>query len=357
MVMAARRLLFALLVLGGSAFWLAATGCQRTEPAAPETAEARGNRYLFCFWNVENLFDDREDHRANRADKEFDRWFADNPQVLNLKLANLSKALIELNDGRGPDILAVAEVESERAADLLRQALNARLKDPALHYQNILMKEVAGGRHISTAIITRLPVRRDRTRLHGRLLRILEGHIVVNDHDLVILATHWTSRVTDKNGEHRAKYGDQIYGVFKGMYRSNPEVDLLVCGDFNDPPDAPSVTEHLHATGDRAAVRNSSRDEPLLLDLFANKEPAEFGTHFYKGWYIFDQIVVSPGLLDNVGWRCDVDSVQTIRSLVRPGDRQRRPWAFGNEHQKMQRGYSDHFPVTVRLEVAGSSSR
>lgn len=349
----ARRLLIAFLLLVGLTCWLGAVGCQVATEATPETPEAQGNSYLFCFWNVENLFDDHKDHRANRADKEYDQWFANNPEILHLKLDNLSKALIELNDGRGPDILALAEVESVRAADLLRQALNARLKDPALHYQNLLMKDLAGGRHIAPAIITRLKVRRDRTRLHGRLLRILEGHIVVNDHDLVIMATHWTSRVSDKDGTHRAKYGDQVYGVYKGMYKSNPAVDFLVCGDFNDPPDAPSVTRHLHATGDLDAVRQSSAEEPLLLDLMANKDPKEFGTHYHSGhWYIFDQIAVSPGLLDSTGWHCDVDSVHTINSLFRPGDRQHRPWAFGNERQKMQRGYSDHFPVTVRLNVA-----
>ncbi len=353
MVLAVRRGFFTLLVLTGSLLWLGVVGCEGNREAAPEAAEARPNGYLFCFWNAENLFDDHEDNRANKADKEFDQWFANNPEILRLKLNNLSKALIEMNGGQGPDILALAEVENERAADLLRQALNARLSDRSLHYPHLLMKELSGGRHIAPAIITRLPVRRDRTRLHGRLLRILEGHVVVNDHDLVILATHWTSRVSDKDGEHRARYADQVYGVFKAMYRSNPAVDLLVCGDFNDPPDAPSVIRHLHATGNREAVLKSSPEEPLLLDLFANKDPAEFGTHYHAGhWYIFDQIVASPGLLDSAGWRCDPDSVRTVNSLFRPGDRLRRPWPFGNEREKAQRGYSDHFPVTVRLEVA-----
>ena len=40
----------------------------------------------------------------------------------------------------------------------------------------------------------------------------------VNGHDLVMLVSHWTSRRTDDNGPHRAKYGDQVYGVFKGMH-------------------------------------------------------------------------------------------------------------------------------------------
>src|SRR5437899_2866020 len=83
------------------------------------------------------------------------------------------------------------------------------------------------GRAIATAIITRLPVIDDKTRLHGKRLRILEGHITVKGHDLVIMATHWTSRVSDEEGEARDKYADQVYGVYRGMHMSNPKVDFL----------------------------------------------------------------------------------------------------------------------------------
>jgi endonuclease/exonuclease/phosphatase family metal-dependent hydrolase len=329
--------------------WSFGAGCDRVNEAAPSNEPAS---YLFCFWNVENLFDDHEDHHVNRADQEFDRWFGHDHEALRLKLDHLSKALLTLNGGRGPDIIALAEVESERAAELLRDRLNERLHDPSLDYKTVLFKEVNGGRHISPTIITRLPVARDRTRLHGSRLRILEGHIVVGGHDLVVIASHWTARVTDEQGHSREKYANQIYGVFKGMYRSNPRVDLLIAGDFNDPPEAASVTEHLHASGDRRAV-SSSVAEPLLLDLFLGKEPDRFGTHyFHRQWFIFDQIVVSPGMLDNQGWSCDPDSVQTIRSLARPGDPQHHPWRFGNEHDRhRERGFSDHFPVAVRLSV------
>jgi endonuclease/exonuclease/phosphatase family metal-dependent hydrolase len=319
--------------------------------SAPVEDVAPGS-FQLCFWNVENLFDDHYDGETNKADKEFDSWFARDRAALQLKLDHLSEAIIGLNDGRGPDILVVAEVESTRAAELLQSALNGRLADPSLHYTQLLMKNANGGRHISTAILTRLPVEHDRTRLHGSRLRILEGHIVVNGHDLVVMASHWTSRLTNETGSGRAKYGDQIYGVFRGMHLSNPQVDFLVCGDFNDPPEAPSVTEHLRATGDLTTVLNSP-GEPMLLNLFAGREAsAGFGTHYFgRQWFIFDQLVVSPGLLDSEGWSCDPQSVRTVSTLVKPGDRYGRPWRFGSEHDKGPRGYSDHFPVTVRLWV------
>jgi endonuclease/exonuclease/phosphatase family metal-dependent hydrolase len=351
-----RTLLLALLI-PLTALAAVPVGCMPAQQVTPDGDRdnapngSRSGSYLFCFWNVENFFDDRDDNRKGPGDREFDPWFANNPDILQLKLSRLSEALIKLNDGKGPDILAIVEVESVRAAELLRDALNKRLKDESLYYRNILMKELTAGRHIAPAIITRLPVRKDRTRLHGNRQRILEGHIVVDGKELIVIASHWTSRLRKDTEKQRGHYGDVIYGTFKGMYKRNPKVDLLVCGDFNDTPDDESVTRHLRATGDREAVLNSG-DDPLLFNLFAGKDPKKFGTDYDRGrWSIFDQIVVSPGMLDDKNWSCDPDSVTTVNTLVRPRDRQRRPWRFGNKSYRGERGYSDHFPVTVRLRL------
>jgi endonuclease/exonuclease/phosphatase family metal-dependent hydrolase len=245
----------------------------------------------------------------------------------------------------------MCEVESSRAAELLQKALNDRLSDPALHYGHLLMKEVSSGRHIAPAILTRLPVVADRTRTHGSRLRILEGHIKLGDRELIVLASHWTSRINDGSDSGRAKYAKQLYGAANAMFRSDPGADVLICGDFNDGPDDASVTEHLHASGDGALVKKSK--ELRLFNLMAGKDPGKFGTHYYSGWIIFDQIVVSPGMLDGSGWSVDADSLQAVRTLTKPGDRIGRPWRFGGEKDKGPRGFSDHFPVTVKLRVGG----
>jgi endonuclease/exonuclease/phosphatase family metal-dependent hydrolase len=344
-----RRLPFLLLLLWP---FLALIGCLGTEPASDSgTGGGAAKDYLFCFWNAENFFDDKLNGWRNEPDKEYDAWFAaDDGAACKEKVAHLSEALAKMNDGKGPDILALAEVETERAAELLLEALNHRIKDRAAPYKNVLFKDVHGGRHISPAILTRLPVVKDKTHLHGTRLRILEGHVEVNGHDLVILATHWTSRVSDTEGEARDKYGDQVYGVFKAMYKSNPKVDFLVCGDFNDPPDDDSVTKHLHAIGDADLVKKAGA-EPYLFHLFADKaKDKDVGTHYYRGkWMIFDQIAVSPGLLDAEGWTCEVKTARIVNDLT--ADKKGRPKRFGNEKDKGERGYSDHFPVTVRLKV------
>ena len=84
------------------------------------------------------------------------------------------------------------------------------------------------------------------------------------------------------------------------LAEKNAGTDVLVCGDFNDTPDAPQVVDGLHAVGDRKRVVKTNRN-PQLLDLFANKDPKQFGTIWYANKpQIYDQICVSAGMLDTV---------------------------------------------------------
>src|SRR5262249_40585033 len=156
---------------------------------------------LFCFWNVENLFDDRPNPKLTGVDREYDKWFAEDKEALGQKLNKVCQVLLEMNGGKGPDVIALAEVESYHAADLLRQGLNKqRLKNRAPTYDAVVYKDPAGGRSIATALITRLKVRGDRTRLLGKRQRVLKAHVEANGHELVVVVSHWTSRVSDKAG-------------------------------------------------------------------------------------------------------------------------------------------------------------
>lgn len=335
-------------------------------PAAPPPAAAANPDgsadLLFCFWNVENLFDDKDDKRRE-VDEEFDNPFAADAELRQKKYGRLAEALLKMNGGRGPDVIACVEVESVRAADLLKEALNANLAaanaDPKLTYTQVAMKNLDAGRHIAPCLITRLAVAHAQTRLHGRMLRVLETHVQVNGHDLCVIATHWTSQLKQKDGgggeSGREKYADLIYDVFAAKAAKDPNVDVLVCGDFNDTPDSPVLANHLGTTGDRTRVTPRA-EKPQLLDLFAGKDARQFGTHVYNGRpLIYDHICVSPGLLDGRGWSCDPDSVRTVREgLTRPGATRPEPWRFGSPRNPPTggRGYSDHFPVTVKLTVA-----
>jgi endonuclease/exonuclease/phosphatase family metal-dependent hydrolase len=343
-------------------FLLGLAACQ---PAASTytAADPVKDGYLFCFWNVENFFDDEVNGWKNDPDEDYDVWFAaDGARIFKQKLANLTEALLKMNGGKGPDILALAEVETERAATLLMESLNNGLKgnkDKPDPYKYVAWKNPKGGRNIATAVISRVPIVADKTQLIGRRMRILEVHLEAGGQQLVVIASHWTSRVSDKEGDGRDKYGDMIYNRFKALHKTNPKVAFLVCGDFNDPPDDESVTHHLHAIGDLKKVKESGGDEPLLLNLLADKAGKDVGTHYYRKWYTFDQIAVSAGLLDDSqGWYCKPATAKIVSEFteIKEGRLKGRPDRFGSKSEKIvlsERGWSDHFPVSVQLFVKG----
>ena len=330
-------------------------GCTPRERPA-QAQQAGPGEYLFCHWNVENFFDDHHDKRHHKADKEFDEWFSSSPKIFQEKLDKLTEALLKMNGGKGPDILALCEVETPRAAEKLIEALNAKL-EAKYYYTHVVMKELDAGRHIAPAILTRLSVNDRKTKLLGHQQRILEGHIEVQGKELIVLATHWTSRITEGSEKGRDHYAEVIYKTVKDYWDRDPSVRIIICGDFNDTPHNESVVKHLHSSGDLQAVQQS-KGELLLYNLFAKKEATDgYGTHYYHGkWYLFDQILVTPGMLGDSGWICEVDTAAIFNEIYRPGDSHKRPWPFGEENTKGPRGYSDHFPVTVKLRLVGARS-
>ncbi len=235
---------------------------------------------VLCLWNMENLFDDRDDRR-NSTDEPFDNWFARDAATREAKYAKLADWLVRQNGGSGPDIVVGIEIESYRAAELLKDALNARLQAGAPRYEYVAMQEVSAGRHIAPCVVSRYPL--SGAKLPDRIRRILEVHVTVNGHDLTLVAAHWTSQKTDRGDKEdggREKYARAIAEEYAAATRANPKVDFLVCGDFNDTPGSDPVYKTLHMIGDSRLVTPAA-DPPRLFGLLSGKPPEEFGTHYY----------------------------------------------------------------------------
>lgn len=356
----------------GLLVWYLTGGGTPAPPTLPGTSPDLGkpspellqrDEYLFCWWNLENFFDDRNDQRRTQGDEVPDSWFADNPGILAEKVNNLASVLLKMNRGSGPDILACGEVEEPSSGDaprallLLRDRLNAAIGDPGLRYREILWKKMAGGRAIINAILTRLPVEPARTRLIHGTDRSLEGVIRVRDHDLTIIATHWTSRLTDHTGEKRAKYADNIAARYRELYQRDRNVALLIAGDLNDSPKDLSVAAHLNATGDMGRVLRASAEPPPLLNLMLHPRLGDQCTCGEGSKRIvFDQIIAAPGLLrpGPQGWTVEPDTITIVTEDVahrKRGSPYLTPFRFGGPRDEGARGYSDHLPVTVTLRL------
>ena len=238
-------LALALLLVLAAIAWLISP--DRERPRVTPGAEAPGaaEDLLFVSWNVENFFDDRDDPNFRDDDED---WFGNDPAAFARKVRALRDATLLYNEGRGPDVLAMVEVESRRCVEALRDALNERLPEP-WRYTGIVQVDDRTGRHFAPAILTRLAVRDDLTRgprdFGNR--RILEAHLELRGVPLVVLEAHWTSRLRGEEAtrDKREAYARQLYDRYLSLRRENPGVDVILAGDFNDEPEDPSLQQAL----------------------------------------------------------------------------------------------------------------
>jgi hypothetical protein len=82
-----------------------------------------------AWWNVENLFDEenspRRTEKLNRViGNDLVGW---TPQLRDRKISQLADVIAQMNQGAGPDLLGVCEVENRFVLDLLATALADRL--------------------------------------------------------------------------------------------------------------------------------------------------------------------------------------------------------------------------------------
>src|ERR1043166_1115871 len=78
-----------------------AQGCDSSSSAKP--ASTSQTEFVFCHWNVENFFDDKNDGRNGKGEKEYDALYANRPELLKQKLAKLPEAILNINGGKGPE--------------------------------------------------------------------------------------------------------------------------------------------------------------------------------------------------------------------------------------------------------------
>lgn len=92
--------------------------------------------YYVAWWNVENLFDEEKAPATRRTEKvrralgnDLKGWTR---TLRNRKIDQLASVIAQMNDGAGPDLLGVCEVENRFVLNLLVANVEKRL--PSRHY-------------------------------------------------------------------------------------------------------------------------------------------------------------------------------------------------------------------------------
>lgn len=339
---------------------LLALGFAPAQPAAADAAAPSPAPFFVANWNVENLYDTFDDP-DNDGDDEFlpnnvtTRW----TQVrYETKLDNLAQVISGMNDGAGPDVLGLEEVENE---DVLRDLVE-RL--PTKRY-GIVHVDSPDPRGIDTAML----FNRDRFSLlesHAYKVPLKWGetrdilHAVLEDQDgeeLHVLVNHWPSRGggIEESEMKRVVAARTLAKSIARIYRREPAGRIVVLGDFNDTPSDRSIREVLDA--EFYPAPSGEYDATKIYNLASGKAKAGQGSfyHAFDGkveWRMYDQIMASGALLQNAGGRRSEISLWVNKPafmVEEHGWDKGSPVPTFENQEDYEGGYSDHFPVGVRF--------
>ena len=325
--------------------------------------------FYIAWWNVENLFDEenapperRPEKVARAVGRDLVGWTA---QLRDRKIAQLASVIAQMNDGTGPDLLGVCEVENRFVLDLLAAAVHTLL--PQRTY-GIAHANTDDARGIDVAFLydaTQLAAAPEDIFFLTVMKRNATREIVqVNfqtstGHTWSVFGNHWPSRsggrwesagYRDIAGETLGYWHDRVLEVH------GPNTPVLAMGDFNDEPFDTSLVTHAGSTRQADKVVNARN--ALLWNLMwpvmgTGHHDQPDGTFYFDNEpNQLDQFLINKNMIIHTSpIRALPDTVQILRfpGTSVDGDYP-RPIPFGGSGKPINtNGFSDHFPIGMRI--------
>jgi predicted extracellular nuclease len=321
--------------------------------------------YYVAWWNLENLFD--EENSPRRTDK-VRRVIKDDiagwtPQLRDRKITQLGSVIAQMNDGGGPDLLGVCEVENRFVLDLLVDVLRNRL--PGRRY-GIVHADTDDARGIDVAFIYNLDLLEapaDEVFFHVVMRRNATREIVqVNfrtsrGRTWTVFGNHWPSRSGGafESSGYRDIAGETLaFFHERALQEHGEDTPALAMGDFNDEPFDTSLVVHALSTRQRRRVVEA--DTPRFWNLMWPAIGGPDGTFYFNNEpNLLDQFLANTNMAhDDSPIAVHADTVEILRfpGTSDPGTYP-KPVPFGGMGKEVdQNGFSDHFPIGMRVTEA-----
>lgn len=313
-----------------------------------------------AFYNQENLFDTIDDPHKN--DNEFlpDAKNGWNTEKYTNKLEHMSKVIASMNEGKGPDILGMCEVENSAVlADLTKNHQLAKMNYKFVHFEGPDERSIDNAliyqsKKMTLVSATPYPiVFAENPRSKTRDILLVKLKHTKTKSDIIVLVNHFPSRLGgEKESEpKRINAGKILQAIYDSIAKADPNTPVVMMGDFNDEPSNTSMREALITKGHTTDLKNHD-----LFNAMYEMEEKQMGSHLYKGqWHALDQIIMSNNLINCTAKICYHPNSVTIYKqewmLETTGKYSGSPLrTFGG--QKYLNGYSDHLPVYILLDTA-----
>jgi predicted extracellular nuclease len=324
--------------------------------------------FYVAWWNLENLFDEensprRTDKVARAIKKDIKGW---TPARRDRKVAQLASLIAQMNDGAGPDLLGVCEVENRFVLDLLVDALAARL--PAGRRYEVVHADTDDARGIDVAFLydpNLLEVPQDPVSVffHVVMRRNATRELVqvnfrtARGRTWAVFGNHWPSRSGGafESAGYRHIAGETLsYFHQRAREEHGDTTPALAMGDFNDEPFDTSLV--VHALSTRQQRRVLEADTPRFWNLMWPATGLTDGTFYFNNEpNLLDQFLVNVNMArDDSLIRANPDTVEILRfpGAVSTG-RFPKPRPFGGMGKPVdENGFADHFPIAMRVTEA-----
>ena len=308
------------------------------------------------WWNVENLFDVRDAPIERRPEDlkrkikaDLTKWTS---TVLNRKIKNLSWVINQINNGEGPDILGVCEVENAHVLQLLIDKLDTGKNYGLIHHN---MKDLRGidvaflynkdkYEFIKNEFFHHTVVKRYPTR------EIVQATLKIKSTgtELILVGNHWPSRSAGQyeSEPYRMITGETLsYFMQRIQEVKGNDAAIIVMGDFNDEPHSRSMTDYALSVMDRDKVVYGRN--PYLYNLMWPLLGQRKASYVYSGTpMMIDQFLVSKGIAKKSGkFSLDESNVHLEIFDGMVSGRYDTPTRFGQEKPNLE-GFSDHLPIS-----------
>ncbi len=312
--------------------------------------------FSVAFYNVENLFDTIDNPQTRDNDHLPASKISWNTKRYEHKLNNISKVMSAINMHGFPTVFGLAEVENRQVVEDLIHT--GKLKNA--HYK-ILHKNSPDVRGIDVALLYQpniyQPVKTRFIRIQfpsepdNPTRDVLYSKGLVYGKDTIhIFVNHWVSRYggREKTDALRRFTGHLLRLMADSIFNVDPNANILIMGDLNDNPTDKSLTV---ALGAQAPDMPFAKKQ--LYNLAIKPFKAGEGSLYYKGWDLFDQVIVSTALVGGYnGIKTDSFKEEIFKKSWMLFHSKNGP-AVPNRTagRSYYGGYSDHLPVIVRMKV------
>ncbi|MEL7342573.1 MAG: endonuclease/exonuclease/phosphatase, partial [Bacteroidota bacterium] len=178
---------------------------------------------------------------------------------------------------------------------------------------------------------------------------------LIGEERLHLVVNHWPSRYggMEKSEPRRVIVARQIRSIIDSVQQAEPEAAIVLMGDFNDDPFNKSIVEGIKAGANWPLAIGQDFYNPLSM----LHQVDSVGTLTYRGkWNLFDQFLLSDDLMTGkrkLQYQTGSAGIYRPEMIQVGGDGPAKDMPrraiYRGEFQ--ERGFSDHFPVYLRLQV------